>query len=120
MNKEVLLQSAGKINALSPKSLKEYQTKRESLVELMNTQMLARPDIQDMVGEANMEMMKDNHANHARFMESLFTEYQPEVFVETVLWVFRAYRSHGFKTNCERYRYNYQILHFIKKLCLSP
>jgi hypothetical protein len=31
-------------------------------------------------------------------MLSLFSDYQPAVFVETVLWVFRAYRSHGFQT----------------------
>jgi hypothetical protein len=30
-------------------------------------------------------------------MVSLFGDYHPEVLVETVLWVFRAYRSHGFK-----------------------
>ena len=31
-------------------------------------------------------------------MASLFLDYEPEVFVDTVLWVFRAYRSHGFQT----------------------
>jgi hypothetical protein len=30
-------------------------------------------------------------------MESMFFEYHHEVLVETVLWVFRAYRSHGFQ-----------------------
>ena len=32
-------------------------------------------------------------------MASVFKNYNPEVLVETVLWVFRAYRSHGFTTN---------------------
>lgn len=46
-----------------------------------------------------MNLMKDNHANHVRFMTSVFKNYNPEVLVETVLWVFRAYRSHHFSTN---------------------
>lgn len=51
-----------------------------------------------MVGADNIQMAHDNNRNFARFMESLFREYDPNVFVETVLWVFRAYRSHGFQT----------------------
>jgi hypothetical protein len=31
-------------------------------------------------------------------MVSLFADFNPTVLVETVLWVFRAYRSHGFQT----------------------
>jgi hypothetical protein len=31
-------------------------------------------------------------------MGTMFLAYEPEVFVQTVLWVFRAYRSHGFET----------------------
>jgi len=44
-------------------------------------------------------MMKDNHSNHVRFIASILRNNHPDVLVETVLWVFRAYRSHGFTTN---------------------
>jgi hypothetical protein len=30
-------------------------------------------------------------------MDSIFMIYSPAVLVDTVLWVFRAYRSHGFQ-----------------------
>jgi len=43
-------------------------------------------------------MMKDNHANHARFLESIFHEHSPEVLVDTIIWVFRAYRSRNFSS----------------------
>ena len=46
----------------------------------------------------NRLMTEDNNRNFSRFMESVFNHYQAEVLVETVLWVFRAYRSHGFQT----------------------
>lgn len=68
------------------------------LVDNMNNYMLKRPDINDLVGEGNLEMMKDNHSNHARFMESVFINYEPEILVDTVLWVFRAYRSRNFSS----------------------
>jgi hypothetical protein len=57
-----------------------------------------RPDLAKLVGKGNEQMAEDNNRNFPRFMFSLFSEYQPAVFVETVLWVFRAYRSHGFQT----------------------
>lgn len=59
--------------------------------------MLSRHDLSAMIGEGNEAMMKDNHNNHALFMESIFTNYNPEVLVETVLWVFKSYRAHGFQ-----------------------
>lgn len=98
MSKKNLLQTAGKLVQPSVESKDEFSQKLDGLVEKMNTLMLNRSDINQMVGEGNVEMMKDNHANHARFMESVFENYIPEVLVDTVLWVFRAYRSRNFSS----------------------
>jgi hypothetical protein len=73
--------------------------KSEVLLSEMNAIMLKRADIKDLVGEENLLMMQDNHSNHIRFIASILKEFNPEVLVETILWVFRAYRSHGFSTN---------------------
>jgi hypothetical protein len=48
--------------------------------------------------KGNQQMAEDNNRNFARFMASLFADFNPGVLVETVLWVFRAYRAHGFQT----------------------
>lgn len=96
MSKNELIKTAKKLKQLDEKLATEFSEKRDLLVELMNTKMLSRTDIAQMVGEDNLEMMKDNHANHARFMESVFFAYNPEIIVDTVLWVFRAYRSRNF------------------------
>jgi len=98
MTKSELLKTAQEINPLSQVLADEFSSKRDLLVELLNKKMLERLDLKDMVGEANVDMMKDNHANHARFLESIFYNYSPEVFLDTVLWVFRAYRSRNFKS----------------------
>ncbi len=96
MNREELILSAKKLQQVSEKSAVEYGSKRDKLVVLMNLKMENRDDLLQMVGVGNEQMMRDNHANHARFLESIFNQHAPEVLVDTVLWVFRAYRSRNF------------------------
>lgn len=98
MNREELLKTAEALNQVSQEGAAEYREKKEMLVDLMNRKMSARPDCSELVGKNNIEMMKDNHANHVRFMESIFTKYSPEEFTDTVLWVFRAYRARQFSS----------------------
>lgn len=98
MQREDLIQSASMLKQVSEKSAAEYSAKRDHLVDLLNKRMEGRADLLDLVGVGNVEMMKDNHANHARFLESIFVQHDPEVLVETVLWVFRAYRSRNFSS----------------------
>jgi hypothetical protein len=98
MSKEKLLISAKELHQVTEGASKEFSENIDLLVSEMNKYMLGRTDISELVGENNIEMMKDNHANHARFMESVFTNYDPEVLVDTVLWVFRAYRARNFNS----------------------
>lgn len=98
MDRNELIQTAAKLLQVSKASATEYSTKRDQLVELLNEKMLSRADLTEMVGAGNVDMMKDNHANHARFLESIFNAHNPEVLVDTVLWVFRAYRSRDFSS----------------------
>lgn len=98
MNRDELINTATALKQVSAKSAAEFGAKRETLVAQINAIMTNRPDLTDMVGAGNVEMVKDNHANHARFLESIFAQYSPEVLVDTVLWVFRAYRSRNFSS----------------------
>ncbi|MBU1095482.1 MAG: hypothetical protein KKB34_03290 [Bacteroidetes bacterium] len=95
MDKKQLISSAEKLVQPSKNTFDEYESKKDMLAEKMNQIMIKRNDIKKMVGD-NISMMEDNHRNHARFMASLFRSYNAEIFVDTVLWVYRAYRSHGF------------------------
>ncbi len=98
MERNDLILSAQKLQQVSEKNTQEYSAKRDLLVDVMNKKMGARADILEMVGETNLDMMKDNHANHARFLESIFAQHSPETLVDTILWVFRAYRMRNFKS----------------------
>lgn len=116
MTKDNLLETAKNLKQPSNEALKEFSSKIHILTNKMNELMLARDDINEMVGEINIEMMKDNHANHSRFMESIFTNYIPEVLVDTVLWVFRAYRSRNFSSTYWAAQLNSWIMVYDKEL----
>jgi len=99
MDKNFLLETAQQLKQVNVKTADEYHQKAEQLISKMNTIMLERPDIESLVGANNINMMKDNHSNHVRFITSILKNHNSDVLVDTVLWVFRAYRSHGFTTN---------------------
>lgn len=99
MDKNYLLETAKQLPIVCEKTHLEYSLKSEELVAKMNQLMCEREDILSLVGEKNINMMKDNHANHARFIASILKNFNPHVLVDTVLWVFRSYRSHGFTSN---------------------
>jgi hypothetical protein len=99
MEKKHLIESANTLVKVSERTAEEYQGKSEQFIQKMNELMLARQDLIKLIGENNTQMMKDNHANHVRFIASILKKKNVEILVETLLWVFRAYRSHGFTTN---------------------
>ncbi len=99
MNREDLIRSAAEIAQAAPEAAGEYGRKKEVLTAKINEIMLRRPDIHELVGEKNIDMMKDNHSNHARFVASILRYFHPEVLTDTVLWVFRSYSSRGFHKN---------------------
>lgn len=95
---EQLLITASKLTPPPTSALNEFSQKKDQLAAMGNQKMAARTDLEKLVGKGNQQMAEDNNRNFARFMESLFVDFNPKVLVETVLWVFRAYRSHGFQT----------------------
>jgi hypothetical protein len=98
MNLQYLLQAATQLRQPSTPAAAEFDASREGLAEELNRRMSARPDVEKLIGPGNLAMMQDNSRNFCRFMGAMFRAYEPEVLAQTALWVFRAYRSHGFKT----------------------
>jgi hypothetical protein len=116
MDKNYLLETAKQLPIVSENTHREYCSKSEELIVKMNQLMTEREDILSLVGEKNINMMKDNHANHARFIASILKNFNPHVLVDTVLWVFRSYRSHGFTSNYWAAQLNNWIALFEKNL----
>lgn len=99
MDEKYLIKTCELLNKVSEESANEYCKKADKLLVIMNVEILKRADIESLVGAQNIDMMHDNHANHIRFISSILKNFNAVVFVETILWVFRAYRSRGFSTN---------------------
>ncbi|MBN1196678.1 MAG: hypothetical protein JXA62_04655 [Candidatus Aminicenantes bacterium] len=78
--------------------VKEFSEKREAMAAEVNRILSTRPDLKKLVGADGQAMSEDNNRNFSLFMESLMGHFQAEVLVDTVLWVFRAYRAHDFQT----------------------
>ena len=96
MNKDKLMASAKLLQQPPAAVVAEFSKKREALSAMVNRAMNERNDLLKLVGADGVRMSEDNNRNFPLFMESLFLEYHPEILVDTVLWVFRSYRSHGF------------------------
>jgi len=99
MEKKTLLKSAENLHSIDVQFVDEYLAKTDLMVSQLNTTFTKRPDLEKLIGSNNLEMMKDNHANHARFMGVIMENYDASIFVETILWVFNAYKNHGFSSN---------------------
>ncbi|MCF8234746.1 MAG: hypothetical protein K9G67_11035 [Bacteroidales bacterium] len=97
MTKKELIKDAAKLRQPSEEAARTFSAHSHELLSELNRWLEQRDDLKKMIGKENLAMMRDNHANQVRFMESVFKAFDPQVFVETLLWVFRAYRSHGFQ-----------------------
>ena len=97
MNKAQLIESARQLRPPSPAAAADYEAKREAMAAELSRRMLARPDVDRLIGPGNREMLENNSRNMLRFIGSLLRNFEPVVLAETALWVFRAYRAHGFQ-----------------------
>jgi len=97
-NQDLLNRTACQLCQPTPEAAREFESLRDTLAEELNRRMSARPDLEKLIGPGNLAMMQDNSRNFSRFMGVMFHGYEPRVLVETALWVFRAYRAHGFQT----------------------
>lgn len=98
MNRDDLILLADKIVRPDSQASDEYFRNIDLMNVEVNRKMSSMSDLEKLIGIDNLQSMLDNHANHGRFMNSLFTNFKSEVLVDTLIWVMRAYQSRGFHT----------------------
>lgn len=96
--KEALIKTASELIVPDTEAVQAFITQRDALCRECSARLEKREDLDKLIGAGNLDMARDNNRNFARFMESTFSDFEPQLLVHTVLWVFEAYRSHGFKT----------------------
>lgn len=97
MNKSELINSANLLPRITPEALTEYRSKSGRMAEQLNEHFISDNEIENLIGNNNIDLMKNNHENHAHFMASVFENFSAETLVNTILWVFKVYRSREFK-----------------------
>lgn len=67
-----------------------------TLTDDVNREMEGRPDLPHLIGCDNIALMKDNHGNHAAFMDNVFFLGSFTLLARMVPWVYRVYTARGF------------------------
>ena len=96
MDKLALIQSASHLHEISPKAASRLEDIVDACAAELTAAMRREPDLEALVGQGNTEVMETNHGNHFRYMSATAALFDPQSFVETVLWVLRTYRARGF------------------------
>ena len=93
---EDLIKSAEQLKQISEETVNAYAQKQKQIIARTNDLLLNLENIHSLTGGNDESKMIINHTNHVRFMESIMRNFNPEVFINTILWVYRAYSKHGF------------------------
>jgi methanogenic corrinoid protein MtbC1 len=84
------------LEKITLKAAEEYNKKMNTLIKEVNENLSQRDDLMQLIGNNPIKKMKDNHENHAGFMYNSFKVKSEELFINTIIWVYRTYKNHGF------------------------
>lgn len=93
---EELKQQIQELPRVESHSGEAYYANRNSLQEFVDQRMRQRDDIDELIGHRSLDVMKENHENHALFMSNVFLLNDYRLLVDTVPWVYNTYRQMGF------------------------
>jgi methanogenic corrinoid protein MtbC1 len=93
---EKLLASCRELPIIPSESAEAYVIATDKLLDHVNGQLECHPKIKELIGHNPIDLMKDNHRNHATFMATVFRINSYELLARTVPWVYRAYHARGF------------------------
>jgi hypothetical protein len=96
LSKTGLIESARALAEASPRAARAFEGVVDACAADLTRSMKLVPELENIIGEGNLDVMETNHGNHFRYMCSASALFDPTSFVETVLWVLRAYRARGF------------------------
>jgi hypothetical protein len=95
MIKDILV-SCSAIPKISPEAAETYAQASDRLLDHVNKQLESHPKIKELIGRNPLDLMHNNHKNHASFMTTVFRINSFELLARTIPWVYRAYHARGF------------------------
>lgn len=81
---------------VSNEAAMHYGEKQAELVRRQNELMQSAPNLSELLGRLPLEIMFDNHRNHARFMSNVFRFNHYRLMARIVVWVYRSFHARGF------------------------
>lgn len=93
---EKILASCRELPSVPSEAAEAYAYATERLLNQVNVQLEATPELRDLIGRNPIDMMHTNHRNHAAFMTTVFRINSFELLARTVPWVYRTYHAKGF------------------------
>lgn len=92
-----LLADTGRLSPIPAAAAEAYDARKGLLAERVNLTLMARPYLTDLIGmTAGVEMMQDNHRNHAMFLTTVLHLSAFRLLASVLPWVYRTYQQHGF------------------------
>jgi methanogenic corrinoid protein MtbC1 len=87
---------AGVLSAVPTAACLAFHQSLGTLTDDVNRTLEGRPDLAGLIGADNLELMRDNHANHASFMDNVFFLANFNLLARMAPWVYRVYTARGF------------------------
>lgn len=73
-----------------------YRDHADALARRVDANLLARDDLDRLIGANPLQVMRDNHDNHVRFITNVLALSSYQLLEQTLPWIYRTYRHHGF------------------------
>jgi methanogenic corrinoid protein MtbC1 len=93
---EDIIASSGNLSKISSEAAEAYAQATDRLLNHVNTQLEEHRNIKELIGRNPLDLMHNNHKNHAMFMAAVFSLNSFELLARTIPWVYRAYHARGF------------------------
>lgn len=96
MNFYQLLASTEKLVPVQDAVAAAHRKNAGDLISFVDKVMAEHPQINLLIGNNPLQVMKMNHRHHCSFMQTVFCLNDFKLLARTVVWVYRAYHQHGF------------------------
>lgn len=91
-----IIEDASNLPVVPSHAAKAYLDNTPLLKKKVDNHLTEHPQINQLIGSNPLQVMYDNHSNHAAFMATIFSITNYELLAKTIPWVYKTYSSHGF------------------------
>ena len=91
-----ILASCHELSKIPPEAAEAFVQSKNRLLDNVNSQLVANPKIRELTGRNPLDLMRNNHKNHAMLMSAVLRLNSFDLLARTLPWVYRTYHARGF------------------------